>query len=230
MKMNDYFIFGCGIYVNKGMPPQHTFWIEDRITGNSELLYVNWEQYFKNTNIDISPQKSTILNCDNCCNKNCKYHKSFNNNQKATVDIDKLFLPDPFLEKRQTRRLNLMLSVKLYSLINIADKTKNNLNNFITAKITNLSSSGCNISFEKLPEEKIPDIENNINIQFLSNVIIRKKSSNSIDSKFYNLKNISHILGEITWRVQYNCGIQFLSMKKEDRFTIEDMIGDLYNI
>lgn len=230
MEMQNYFIFGCGIYINKGISPQHTFWIEDKISGNSEVLYVNFEQYFRNTTIDTHPEKSVILQCDNCTNNNCKYHKSYNNNEKAIVNIDKLFQPDPFQEKRKYKRMNLMLSIKLFNLANLSDKEKVDPNDFINAKITNLSSSGCNISFDKLPEELIPDVESDIEIVFQSDVIVRDKGSSTGDSKFYNLQSMAPFIGEIVWRVQYSCGIEFVSMKKEDRFTIENMIGDLYSV
>lgn len=229
MDIQNYFIFGCGIYIQKGFKAQHTFWIEDKVSGNSEVLYVNWEQYHNHTSIDIYPEKSTILHCKSCENTNCKYHTSYNENQNATVDIDKLFQPDPFIEKRDTLRLNLMLKIKLFNLRDLSDSEEIDRNNFHYAKVNNLSCTGCNVILEKMPEEEMPDILDNVEIMFASNVIIRKKSSDKTDQAF-NLKALAPIVGEVVWRVGYNCGVQFISVRREDRLTIDDMINRLYNI
>jgi hypothetical protein len=229
MNLRNYSVFGCAIYINNiNKQHQYTFWIEDEDKGNSEVLFVNWEKFYLKTYIDDIPKRSIILHCKNCKNLKCEFNPEFHKNKAANIDINIIFYPDEFEEKRKEKRINILLKAQAYILDNFIEEYNINVEP-IDIKITNISKTGCNISFNNIPENKIPNIGSNLEVYLKSNVVVKKvKVFEQIT--IFKLKETSPIIGEVVWRMQNNIGIEFISIKNKDGELIKQMVEYLYDI
>ncbi len=229
MNLKNFSVFGCGIYVENGKHnTQHTFWVEDKITGNSEVLFVNWEKFYLKTYLEEMPKRSVILHCKDCINLKCKFNPEFHNNKSANVDIEKIFFPDDFEEKRNEKRVDILLKAEALVLDNFVRNLNSELK-LTEIKITNISCSGCNIVFINGKEDEIPNVGSNLEIYFKSNVIVKRiKEYEQIT--IFKLKEMLPFIGEVVWRMQKNIGIEFISVRNLDCKLISGMVEYLHEL
>ncbi len=229
MNFKNFSVFGCGIYIDNGKyGTQYTFWVEDENLGNSEVVFVNWEKFYLKTYLEEIPKRSVILHCKNCLNLKCEFNPEFHGNKSANVDIEKIFYPEDFEEKRKEKRVDILLKAEAFVLDNFV-KNLSAEPKLTEIKITNISSSGCNIVFVDDKKSKIPNVGSNLEIYFKSNVIVKRiKEYEQIT--IFRLKEMLPFIGEVVWRMQENVGIEFISVRNSDCRLITEMVEYLHEL
>lgn len=238
MNIKDFNVFGCSLYSIPESKDLFGFWLEEKLTGNSELLFVTKERFFRETGIVVDNSKSFILNCKTCVNTNCQYNpkRSFRGSTKDRDEEGQIrFVPylgdQNFLNKRAETRINISLNVKLLPLSDIEIDHELNCKGFdkyFPGKILNITSKGCMLTYTNEYEDMVPDIGDNLEIMFTRDVYINH-NGDSKDVLVYKFSNMSPIICEVMWRMSGNMGVQFIISRKKDINMIESFLSAVKN-
>lgn len=228
MNMRDYGVFGCSLYSMPSGRNVFGFWLEDKNTGNSELLFVTKERFFRETGIEVDVYKNFILNCKKCVNTSCHY-----NPRRDKNDPDVRFIPylgeQSFLDKRAEVRINISLNVRILILSNldIGDELDcRKFDNYFPVKMLNISSNGCMLSYSDEYEERVPDVGDNLEIKFVNDVYINQNNE-AQDIFVYKFSGMSPIICEVMWKVSGSMGVQFVISRKKDISMVRSFLGEI---
>jgi len=225
MNLSDYNTFGCSAYVLPTCKTLYGFWLEEKNTGNSDLLYVTGERFYRITRIDLKKENNFIMQCTKCGNIKCRYNSNYKSHQK--IKFQPIILNENIIEKRFQPRVNIILKAKMLPISEI------NLNSswetYYKTKIINISTKGCCLEFEDNFEDIMPDVHDNVEIAFENDIYVRKPNDkNSVT--IFKFSNIHPIIGEVMWRIQNRCGVQFLIAKSYDIEVISDFIKEIVTV
>ncbi|MBZ4672146.1 PilZ domain-containing protein [Deferribacterales bacterium Es71-Z0220] len=222
MNLGDYNTFGCSVYVLPAGKTLYGFWLEEKRTGNSELLYVTAERFYRVTHIDLKKETNFILQCTKCENIKCRYNPGYKNHKR--VKYQPIIERESIFEKRTQPRVNIMLKAKVLMISDIG--IDGDWEDYHSAKIVNISTKGCCLEFEGNFEDIMPDVHDNIEIAFENDIYVRQPDDKN-NVTVFRLSKISPIIGEVMWRMQNRCGIQFLIAKSSDIKVIADFIEEI---
>ncbi|MDK2792601.1 MAG: hypothetical protein PWQ25_1464 [Deferribacteres bacterium] len=222
MASQNYKTFGCSAYILPGGKKLYGFWLEEVSTGNSELLCVTPERFYRVTHIDVLKEINFILQCVKCDNYKCRHNPKYSKNAK--YKFQPVIIKESAFEKRMQPRINIILNANVLPLSDL--DFNNDWEKYYPAKITNISSKGCCLEFDETLEDIIPDIQDNVEIRFKNDIYMRMPDDTQ-SVYIYKLSQVSPIIGEVMWRMHYKCGVQFIIAKNSDIKMITDFVEEV---